>query len=95
VHQDACPIRKRLYSYGQEARAEIERQIQEMLAIKFIRHSILPWASKVLLVRKQNGKQRFCVDYRSLNKCVIPEINSVPSFSNIHDTLSFFETGNF
>jgi len=60
-----------------------------MLAIKFIRHSISLWASNVLLVRKNNGKQRFCTDYCVLNKCVIPEIHSVPSFSNIHDTLSY------
>jgi len=68
VHQDSHPIRQRPYSYSQEARAEIERHIQEMLALKFIRHSILPWASTVLLVHKQNGEQRFCIDYRGLNK---------------------------
>jgi len=42
IQQDASPIRQRPYSYFQEARVEIERQIQEMLAIKFIRHSISP-----------------------------------------------------
>jgi len=68
---------------------EIERQIQEMLAIKFIRHSISAWASTVLLVRKKYGEQKFCIDYRALNKCIIPEIHAVPSFSSIHDTLSY------
>jgi len=52
IQQDARPIRQRAYSYSQEARVEIERQIQEMLAIKFIRHSISPSASNILLVRK-------------------------------------------
>jgi len=92
VHQDSRLIRQRPYSYSQEARAEIEKQIQEMLAIKFIRHSISPWASNVLLVREKSGEQRFCIDYCGLNKCVIPEIHSVPSFSNIHDTLSYAKT---
>jgi len=68
---------------------EIERQIQEMLAIKLIRHSISPWASKGLLVRKKSGEQHFCIDYRTFNKCIIPEIHAVPSFSSIHDTLSY------
>jgi len=45
VHQDTQLIRQRPYSYSQQARAEIERQIQEMLAIKFILHSISLWAS--------------------------------------------------
>jgi len=34
IQQDARPIRLRPYSYSQEARVEIKRQIQEMLAIK-------------------------------------------------------------
>jgi len=60
-----------------------------MLAMKFIRHSISPWASNVLLVKKKNNEQRFCSDYRALNKCIIPEVHAVPSFSSIHDTLSY------
>jgi len=52
IQQDARPIRQRLYSYSQEARVEIERQLLEMLAIKFMRHSISPWGSTVLLVKK-------------------------------------------
>jgi len=60
-----------------------------MLAIKFIRVSISAWASNVLLVRNKNGEQRFCIDYRALNKCIIPELHAVPSFFSIHDTLSY------
>jgi len=89
IQQDAMPIRQRTYLYFQEARVEIKRQIQEMLAIKFIRHFIFPWASNVLLVRKKNNEQRFCIDYRALNKCIIPEVHAVPSFSSIHDTLGY------
>jgi len=89
IQQDARPIRQRPYSYSQEARVEIERQIQEMLAIKFIRNSISPWSSNVLLVKKKNGEQRFFIDYKALNRCIIPEIHAVPSFSSIHDTLSY------
>jgi len=48
-------IQQDAYSYFQEVRTEIERQIQEMLAIKFIRHSFSAWASNVLLVKKKNG----------------------------------------
>jgi len=36
IQLDPRPIRQRAYSYSQEARVEVERQIQEMLAIKFI-----------------------------------------------------------
>jgi len=40
LHQDARPIRQRPYLYSQEAREKIERQIQKMLAIKFIQRFI-------------------------------------------------------
>jgi len=53
IQQDARPIWQRPYLYSQETSVEIERQIQEMLAMKFIRHSIFPWASNVLLRRKK------------------------------------------
>jgi len=89
MQQNFRPIRQRPYSYSQEARTKIEKQIQELLAVKFIRHSISPWASNILLVRKKSGEMRFCIDYRSLNKFIIPEIHAVPSFSCIHDTLSY------
>jgi len=89
IQLDARPIRQRPYSYSQEARVEIERQIQEMLAIKFMRHSIFPWASNVLLAKKNSNEQRFCIDYRALNKCIRPEVHAVPSFSSIHGTLSY------
>jgi len=40
-------------------------------------------------VKKINGEMRFCIDFRSVNKCIISEIHPVPTFSCIHDTLSY------
>jgi len=39
VKQDARTMQQKPYNYSEKARAEIEKQVQELLAIKFIRRS--------------------------------------------------------
>ena len=46
---------------------EVERQLADYLKRGFIRPSILPWASPILLVKKKDGSMRMCIDYRGLN----------------------------
>jgi len=43
VKQHARPARQKPYNYSEKARAEIEKQVQELLAIKFIRRSTSAW----------------------------------------------------
>ena len=38
-----------------------------MLDLGAIRHSNSPWASAIVLVRKKDGRLRFCIDLRKLN----------------------------
>ena len=46
---------------------EVKMHIQEMLDVGAIWPSSSPWASAVVLVRKKDGKLRFCIDLRRLN----------------------------
>ena len=46
---------------------DTDDQIRNMLDQGVIQPSISPCASPIVLVRKKDGKYRFCVDYRKLN----------------------------
>ncbi|CAH8627395.1 unnamed protein product [Schistosoma intercalatum] len=60
--------------------AEVNRQVQEMLKEGIIEQVDSPYSSPVLLVKKPNGKYRFCVDFRELNnitdlkRCAMPTV---------------------
>jgi hypothetical protein len=83
-------------------RNEIQRQIGQMLANNVIRPSQASSWSQVLMVKKPNGKYRFCIDYRNFNQCIkkygwpIPNIPSLlrrigehhPKFYGVMDLTS-------
>jgi hypothetical protein len=65
----AAPIRQPMRRSSPQQRAEVERQVQELLAKGLIQHSDSPciWSSPVVLVGKKDGSKRLCLDYRRLN----------------------------
>ena len=46
---------------------ELKDMLTEMEKKDVIRPSSSPWASTIVLVKKQDGTHRFCADYRKLN----------------------------
>ncbi|CAM4559852.1 unnamed protein product [Caretta caretta] len=72
------PIRAQPYRVSPQAKAAVEREIQDMLQMGVIRPSGSAWASPVVLVPKPDGEIRFCVDYRKLNAVTRPDNYPMP-----------------
>jgi hypothetical protein len=63
---EAAPCHQPPYRAGPHERRLMEEEIERMLSMKVILPSVSAWSSPVLLVPKQDGSTRFCVDYRKL-----------------------------
>ena len=59
-----------------------------MLQNDIIQPSSSPWASPVVLVQKQDGGQRLCIDYRKLNSVTKKDTYPIPRIDDIQDTLA-------
>ena len=61
--------------------------IDDMLASGVIEPSTSPWASPVCLVKKPDGKYRFCIDYRRVNAVSRKDAFPVPDIKEALDSL--------
>ena len=77
---------------SQEERNTISKQIAEMLGNGVIKESRSPWSSRIVLIRKKDGKLRFCIDYRRLNSLTKSDVYPLP---RIDDSLAALQKGQF
>jgi hypothetical protein len=91
----AAPIRQPLRRSSPTQRAEVERQVEELLAKGLIQPSDSPWSSPVVLVDKKDGSKRLCLDYRRLNDVTRKDAYPLPRIDDSLDALGgakFFST---
>ncbi|GMI86644.1 hypothetical protein HRI_002333700 [Hibiscus trionum] len=85
---DAQPVNLRPYRFPHHQKAEVEKQISEMLASSIIQTSKSPFASPCLLVKNKDGSWRLCVDYRQLNAMTVKNKFPIPIVEDLLDELS-------
>ncbi len=70
-----------------EKRAAIDVQVRNLLEMGLIEECRSPYASGVVLVKKHDGRDRFCVDYRKLNAHTIPDRYPIPDVKETIDKI--------
>lgn len=90
--KDEIPIHTKSYRYPFCHRAEVQRQISDMLDQGIIRPSSSPWTSPVWIVPKKldasgRKKWRLVIDYRKLNDKTIDDRYPIPNITDILDKL--------
>lgn len=78
-------IAKKPYRCSIQDKTEIESQIKQLLKAGLIEGSCSPYAAPVTLVYKKEEarKSRLCIDYRELNKIVVPESQPFPRIDDL------------
>ncbi|XP_077551257.1 uncharacterized protein LOC144164889 [Haemaphysalis longicornis] len=56
----------------------IESEVQEMLRMGIIEKSQSPYHAPIVVVRKPDGTIRLCIDFRELNKILLPDSEPIP-----------------
>ena len=73
---DDTPIRCKPYPLTYAMREELRNEVDTMLEMGVVRPSTSPYASPIVMVKKKDGSNRVCVDFRKLNK--ITEVDPEP-----------------
>ena len=83
---DPIPFKESYRRIPPQMYDEVKAHIQEMLDLGAIRHSNSLWSSAIVLVRKKDGRLRFCIDLRKLNNKTVKDAYSLPRIETLLDT---------
>jgi len=92
-----APHFEQLRRHPQAQLPVIDEHVQNMLEHDVIEPAASPWCSNVVMVHKQDGTMRLCIDYRKLNALTTKDKFLLPKIDSCLDTLNgceFFSSCN-
>ncbi|CAF4951779.1 unnamed protein product [Pieris macdunnoughi] len=80
-------VQRRPYRLSPVEREKVREMIQDLKENGIIRDSSSPFSSPILLVKKKNGTDRLCVDFRELNSNTVRDNYPLPLIADQIDRL--------
>ncbi|CAG9123135.1 unnamed protein product [Plutella xylostella] len=84
---DDTPIAYHPYRLSYDEKLRVREIIRDLLDKGIIRESQSPYSSPILLVKKKDGADRMCVDFRALNKITVKDRYPLPLIDDHIDRL--------
>ena len=84
----AAPVKAPPRRLAPHRREVVDQEVETMLDKGIIEPAYGPWASPVVLVRKKDGRVRFCVDYRRLNAVTVKDAYPLPRIDDSLDSMA-------
>ena len=98
VNPASSPVRQKKRVFAQEQDKAVAEEVRKLLEAGFIREVYyLNWLANVVMVKKNNGKWRMCVDFTDLNRACpkdsypLPRIDTLVDSTARHVLLSFMD----
>ena len=92
------PVKQKRRSFAPERKKAINEEVGKLLQAEAIREVEYPeWLANVVLVKKENGKRRLCIDFTDINKACpkdsfpLPRIDLIVDAIAGHELLSFMD----
>ena len=85
------PVRVKQYPLPYSMMQAVNDEVRSMIELGVIERSESPYCSPVIIVKKMDNTNRFCIDFRVLNKITVFDAEPMPSMEQIFAKLAVYK----